>query len=409
MRVVVIGSGAAGNIASFTVRKLCPDADVSIFSEDSLPEYSPCLLTDYIAGSISRQQLFLKSFSDYEERGIRTFFGEEVLKIDPAAKKVYSKERVARYDRLILATGSSPVIPKIAGVDKKGVFTLKSLQDVDGILAHPGKRVVVVGSGPIGTHASVAFMEKGYTVHLIELLNSILPAVFDEKPASIIQRAFEEHGINVLTGEKVLEIIGNGKVTIVRTSKRSVDCDMVILAAGMKPNVGLAAEAGLKLGDHCGIKVNKQMMTSEADIFACGDCVETESVITGRPALSLLWPSARIQGTVAAHNCCGKARSHPGTIDVIGVNLSRFHAVSMGLIGNSVNNQDLEIIEKEYPSHYYRFLLSNKVLVGAQFINRTRYSGTIFSVLQKKTTVDMIRYMVEKRKLPSASALMVGK
>ena len=410
MKIVVVGNGAAGNSAAFTARKLCRKADISIFSADSLPEYSPCLLPNYIAGSVSRQQVFLRSLSDYGHHRIHAFFGEKVTDIDPVAKRIISKNQVVLYDKVIIATGSKPVIPKITGTTKQGVFAPKSLQDIDVILAYPGRRVAVIGSGHIGVSIGGALRERGLAVYLIAASKHILPTAFDERPSLLISDILQKNGITVLPGEKVVEILGDKKVSGVLTNKRNIECDMVILAKGMKPDVNLAKGIGLQLGELGGIKVDKQMRTNRENIYACGDCVETDNVITGKPTLSLKWPSAKMQGMVAAHNSVGRLKNYPGSLNVAGINIFGNHAVSMGIIGSAIDNNTTEIIDRKYTSHYIRLLISNNILVGAQLINYTQYSGVLFSAIRQKSTPRMLIHFVNQKKLPiiASKLLLLG-
>ena len=331
---------------------------------------------------------------------IHTFFGEKVVQIDTTAQKVRSENQSTPYDKLVIASGSRPVIPNIMGLNKNGTFTLKSMQDVDAILDYPGKTVAVAGSGPIGTSASAALKQRGFNVYLIASSPHILPTAFDERPSSLIKDILEDNGVTVLPGENVTEISGNGKVTGIITDKRSIECDMVILVKGMQPNVDLATDTGLKLGNLGAIKVNNQMRTSKPNIYACGDCVETKSIITGKPTLSLKWRSAREQATVVAHNCIGQPTNYPGSVDVAGITIFDTHAVSMGLNSNAISNNTVEIIERKYPSRYYRLLTSNKVVVGAQFINHTRYAGAVLNAMRRGSDGETVKNIVEKKRLP---------
>ncbi|MFC2013969.1 NAD(P)/FAD-dependent oxidoreductase [Chloroflexota bacterium] len=384
MRVVVIGNGVAGNTAGFTIRHLDNQADITIVSEETYPEYSPCALPYYIAGELKRQRLFLRTRKDYSRERIRTIFGQRVAAISPENKRVSLDTRSLAYNRLIIATGSKPIVPPIKGIDLDGVFPLKSLDDSDKILYYNGKTAVVVGSGPIGVETSVALHKKGLRVYLVELLDRIMPHVFDETPSSLLRNMLEEQGIEILTGEKVTTISGNDRVGGIVTDKRQIECDMVILGAGMKPNTELAKQSGLKIGELGGISVTKKMMTSFDDVYACGDCVEAEDMITGKPALSLLWHNAKQQGEVAGYNCCGVDRSYPGLQNITSLNIFGIHVASFGCI-EPENSQrgDIEVIERSGGNSYHRLIIKNRKLTGAQFVGDFRDMGAMLALLVK--------------------------
>lgn len=310
MRIVVIGNGAAGTTAAFNLAEICEKTDITILSVDIFPEYSPCVLSRYLSGTIDRNRVFLKSLRDYREQGIKILLAEKVVKIDAKKKVVLSDKREVPYDKLIVATGSRAVAPRIPGVDKRGVFFFRSLKDADKILDYGCQTVAVIGAGPIGVEVCISLKERGLKVILIELEKQILPRVFDREPALLLEKCLKDQGIKVFVDEKVLEIRGTNAVEEVITSTQKIDCDTVILATGVVPEAELARQAGLEIGELGGIKVNKQMLTSVPDIFACGDCIEVEDLLTRKLRLSLKWYDARLQAVVASSNCVGKYKEY---------------------------------------------------------------------------------------------------
>lgn len=408
MRVVIIGNGAAGTSAAFTLRQLCKEADCKIFSTEAYPEYSPCVLPNYISGTLERRRVFLKSLDDYHRQNIDTFFDERVVRIDVENKIVLSEKQRVPYDKVIIATGSRSVVPPIFGVNQKGVFFLKSLSDADEILRYSWRRAVVVGSGPIGVEISAALKQRGGAVTLIEVENQILPRVFDESPALLLQKHLEKHGIGVFTGVKVLEIRGKGAVQELLTSNQAIECDMVILATGVVPEVELARRAGLEIGRLGGIKVDKQMLTSLPDVYACGDCVEVEDLLTHKQKLSLKWYDARLQGMVAASNCAGKYKEYLGSYEVTIFGTFGIDALSLGstetaLQASGIN--DLEIVERTSYRHYQCFLIKDGRLLGAQLVRGTEHGGSILSIMVRRDEVSNLKNTVTSRNLPIVSLM----
>ncbi len=401
MKVIIIGNGVAGNTASSTIRHLDSQAEITLVSEEIYPEYSPCALPYYLAGEMERQRLFLRTGKDYSREGIKTIFGQRVVAINHEDKKVFLDSKSLAYDKLIIATGGKPIMPPIKGIDLDGVFPLKSLDNADRIFHYTGRRAVVVGSGPIGVETGVALYKRGLRVHLIELLDRIMPRVFDETPSSLLRDMLKEQGIEVLTGERVVEVTGNGRVEGIVTDKRQIECDMVVLGAGMKPNIELAEQSGLKIGKLGGISVNGQMMTNLSDVYACGDCVEAEDLITGEPALSLLWHNARQQGEVAGYNCSGVARSYPGSQNITSLDIFGIHVASFGRIqSESSQDEDIEVIEKFGGKNYRRLIVARGRLIGAQFIGDFRDMGALLYLLVRKDNLNEIGQATGKSLIP---------
>ena len=397
MKVIVIGNGVAGNTASSTIQHLDSQAEITITSEEIYPEYSACAFPSYLAGELGRKKLFLRTKRDYSRQRIKTIFGQKVAAVSPENKRVFLDNRSLAYDKLIIATGSKPIVPPIKGMNLDGVFTLKSLDDADQIFRYIAKTAVIIGSGPIGVETSVALSKRGLQVYLIELLDRIMPRVFDENPSSLLRDILEEQGIRVSTREKVIAIIGSGKVEGIVTDKRQIECDMVILGAGMKPNIELAKQSGLSIGRLGGISVTKQMMTNFGDIYACGDCVETEDLTTSEHTLSLLWHNAKRQGEVAGYNCSGVAKSYPGSQNITSLDIFGIHAASFGSIETESSRlEDIEVIERLSGKNYHRLIIAKGRLIGAQSIGDARDMGALLCILTRKDNLNEIKQVIGK-------------
>src|SRR3990172_449647 len=232
MKILILGNGVAGNTAASTIRQLDSKADITIISEETFPEYSACALPHYIAGEHPRRQLFLRTKKDYAGEKIKAILGQKVTAIDLQGKKISLDGKSLSYDKLIIATGSRPVIPPIPGVNLAGVFTLKSPGDADRILENMGKAVVLVGSGPIGVETAIALRKRGLEVYLVEFLDRIMPRIFDTKPSSMLRNILEEHSIHIFTGERVTSIIGESKLKGIVTEDRTIVCDEVVMGGG---------------------------------------------------------------------------------------------------------------------------------------------------------------------------------
>jgi len=402
MRVVIVGNGIAANTAASRVRKLSPHAQVVILSEEPHSLYSPCVLPNYLGNEITRDRVFIKKANDYSQQGIKVLFGQRAIDLDTSSRSVCLDAGEIPYDRLILATGSEPVIPAIDGVDKKGIFTLKSITDADNVLQHGGTRAVVVGSGPIGIEVAMALKRRGLRVSLVELLGHILPQAFDQFPSRQLQTLLEEQGVEVLTNETVLHFLGSNSVEAVVTDKREIESDLVVLAAGMRPKVGLAQRSGIEIGSLGGIKTDDHMLTSAADVYACGDCVQARDRFTGEDSLSLLWHNARQQAEVAGSCCAGVSKRYPGSLNITLVNIFDIQVVSMGQTSRCLNQNNVEVLERHWKGSCYGLLISHGILVGVQLIGKARDTGILLSaVLRKDGPQGLLRRIFQNRLGPA--------
>lgn len=331
-RIVIIGGVAAGPKTAARARRLAPNAEITIIEKDSYISYAGCGMPFYLAGSVREfGQLFSTAYGvardeDYfrREKGVKVLTGNEALEIDRDRKEALvrnlatGEESRIPYDRLVIATGSSPIIPKIEGIDLKGVFRLNHPEDAKKIkenLEGVGE-AVVIGAGLIGMEAADALREKNIFATVVELKRQILPGMLDSDLAAVLRTRLEEQGIEFRLGQKVLKIEGkeDGGAAAVVTDQERLDAEMVIVAVGVRPNVDLARKAGLKIGETGAIEINRHMQTSDPDIFAVGDCVENMHLISGRKVFIPLATYANRQGRVAGDNVTGRKSVFKGVL-----------------------------------------------------------------------------------------------
>ncbi len=336
MKIVVIGGVAAGPKAASKIMRLRPDADITVIEKGAFLSYAGCGLPYYVSGAIKEQRELMETPAGVVRdaafflnvKNLKVQSHTEVTEIDRAGKQVHTKsltngaESWLPYDRLILATGASPIIPPIPGVDKKNVFTLHGVHDAEGIKSvlseGKAKDVVIIGGGLIGVEATEALATHGCRVTIVEMMPQIL-GLLDWEVARLVERYMESKGVRILTGTRALSLDsrdGNDAfASVVRTDKGDLPADMVILAIGVRPNVSLARQAGLAIGDKTGaIQVDDHMRTSDPDIYAAGDCVECLDRLTGTPCYVPLGSTANKQGRIAALNICGGNEVFPGIL-----------------------------------------------------------------------------------------------
>jgi len=393
MRVLIVGNGIAGGEVAFGLRRAGSGAEITILSAETTPEYDPCSLPYYLGGEVPRERVFRRRWEDYRAAGIRLETGEKAVAIDPASRCVRTASgREHPYDRLVLAHGGSLFVPPIAGIDKRGVHGCKQLPDADLLDRHGGSRAVVIGSGAIGIEAAEALKKRGYAVTVIEVMDWILPALFDPETAGRLKRRLERCGIAALTGEKVLRIEGTEAVAAVVTDRRTIPCDTVVLATGVVPGVELARTAGIDVGR--GIRVNERLETSLPGIYACGDCVETVDACTGEDAMFQLKHNALEQARVVTRNLLGASASYPGAWAFARAHFFDTHAVTFGKTTRATQCElgDLEIVEREAGDDYLRVIVKEGVIVGGQAIGRfADAAGLLIGAMWRRESVPALR------------------
>ena len=379
--ILVVGGGIAGDEAARAARQTDPGAKVVMLSEEGHPLYSACALADYVAGEISRKRVFLRTAGAYAHDGVDLQLSQRVMDWSPDQRMLHLKDRDLHYDRLILATGSQAVMPLLPGIEKRGVVTLKTLGNADRIKKSQGTDVVVVGSGPIGIAASIALRRRGWNVRIVELFERVLPRLFDSPIAAMIKARLEEHGIHVLLGESVMEILGKEHVEGVLTDSRTLKADLVLLVIGMKPEVTLAKGGGLTLGPAGGIQVDEHMAASRPEVWACGDCVESRDRLTGRTGLFMLWNNARLQGRAAGINAAGGNYLYRGSLNITTVNLINQAVASAGLLEEDLPEGEGQVLRRDGASGAFSLIVRKGEIAGVQALGRTERVGGLLGLV----------------------------
>ena len=342
MNIVIIGGVAAGAKAAAKIKRLLPDAKVSIYTDDTHVSYSSCGLPYYIQGNFTDYRMLLvRSVEEFNAAGIDVFLESKVEKILLKQKQILvcnkTEAYLVKYDKLIIATGARAIIPNIHGVKNfDNVYTLRKIED--GIKIREkmlnSKRAVIIGSGYIGLELLEAFVKNGLQVTVIERSSRLISS-FDADMSELIRQRLEsvdKRNFEFLTGEIVTEILGENRIaTSVKTHSGKVfETDMILICAGVTPNSELAKEAGLEIGKSGAIKVNKLMQTSIPDIYACGDCCEEPHLISGKSVWVPLGSTANKEGRCAALNAAGIYSPFEG---VLGSSVSRCLNTTMSMTG----------------------------------------------------------------------------
>lgn len=328
MKILIVGGVAGGATVAARVRRLDEKAEVILFERGKYVSYANCGLPYYIGGTIAqRPKLFVQTVKGFTDRfRIDIRVEQEVIAVDRARKQVEVRNLatgevyIETYDKLVLSPGAEPLRPKIEGIDSRKIFTLRSVPDTDAIKQYIDsqrpERAVVVGGGFIGLEMAENLHHLGLRVDVVEMANQVM-APLDFSMASMVHRHLTDKGVGLYLEDGVVrfEETAEGRVVVYLRSGRKITSDMVLLSIGVRPEVGLAQEAGLTIGACRGIAVDEYMQTSDPDIYALGDAVEVMHRVTGKPALIPLAGPANKQGRIVADNLVlGNKRKYRGSI-----------------------------------------------------------------------------------------------
>ncbi|NLF97105.1 MAG: FAD-dependent oxidoreductase [Candidatus Riflebacteria bacterium] len=323
MKILIIGGVAGGASAAARARRLDEKAEIILFERGEHISFANCGLPYHIGGVIPERESLLVTTPEvmYEKFAIDVRVRNEVVKIERDKKQVLVKDLktgqdyVETYDYLILSPGAAAIKPPISGIDLPGIFSLRNLEDMDRIKsAVKGKAsAVVVGGGYIGLEMTESLRHLGLEVTLVELANQVMgPA--DPEMATMLHTEIKMNSVNLRLGQSVTSFTANDdKIRVILSSGDKIDTDAVIMAIGVRPENGLAKDAGIEVGVTGGIKVNSFMQTSDESVYAVGDAVEVKDLMTGKPALIPLAGPANRQGRIAVDNIFGLKREYRDT------------------------------------------------------------------------------------------------
>jgi len=321
-RYVVIGNGTAGASAVEQIRNRDKEGSIAIITREKQPYYYRPRLPEYMAGEVKLDSFTMHTLSRYKEWNVDLHLGESVIAIDPGKKEVTcEKTGKIPYDELLLATGSSSFLPPLAGNDKAGVFTLRTIEDADAIVAasQKTKTAILVGGGLLGLEAGHALIKLGCKVEVVEFMDRLLPRQLDEESAKMLQGQLEEMGFSFHLSAKAQEVTGGNTATgLALSDGTTIEGGIVLFSAGVRPNLDLAHSAGLATDK--AVKVDDYMKTSVNGIWAAGDVAE----YNGQPCG--LWPVAMNQGKAAGASMAGDpvayvSRPLSVTLKVAGIEL----------------------------------------------------------------------------------------
>ena len=387
-KLVIIGNGMA---PGRMLEHLCdtrPDAyDVTIFNAEPRVNYNRLMLSPVLSGEKQYEDIITHSDDWYAERGITLHKASPVAEIDREAKTVSSANGItARYDTLVVATGSSPFIVPLPGHDLEGVLTYRDLDDVERMLSAVscGGRAVVIGGGLLGLEAAAGLRERGMDVTVLHLMPTLMERQLDPAAGHLLETAFADRGVDVITKANTREIIGEGgRAKRVRLDDGTeIEAAIVVMAVGIRPSTGLAKEVGLDVNR--GIIVGDDMRTSDPDIFALGECVEHRGHCYG--LVAPLYEMAK----VLADQLCGGDATYSGSVTATKLKVTGIDLYSAGDFADGDDRQEI-VLRDATAGIYKRLVLKDDRIVGAVLYGETGDGPWFFDLLKKQANISEMR------------------
>jgi NAD(P)H-nitrite reductase large subunit len=384
---LIIGNSAGGIAAAEAIREVDREGAITIVSEEPYPAYSRPLISEYLAKPGPIEKLAYRRPDFYEKNGINTNLGEKVTRIDPAKHSVTTANGgTIAYEKLMLATGGAPIVPELASIKSKGVFTFNRLDDakaIDEFLRDLRRqaRAVVIGGGLIGVSVTEALVKRGVAVSIVEMKDRVLNTILDEETSAMETGALAQAGVKIITGHTASKINNHvpGEVSgVTLDDGRVLTADLVIAAIGVRPRLDALEGSGIRTTR--GILVNRRMETSIPGVYACGDVSEAYDFVIGENRPTPVWPNAYEGGRVAGFNMAGHEAEYAGGTAMNALKYFGLRIVSAGL---TVPPDDTyEVIAARYNGNYHKVLVKGGKLTGLVFAGDIEKAGIVYNLMK---------------------------
>lgn len=385
-RYLIVGDGVAGARAAIRIRETDPEGEIRIFTDEAYPFYYRVRFPEMVAGEIDAKDLIIHTREYYQGRTITLHLEEGIVTGDVERREVTSaRGKTYPYDSLLIATGGYAFVPPIKGVEKRGVFTLRSMQDAIGMKAHSEgiRNAVLIGGGLVGLETGGALLRRGIQVAVIETNPRILPRQTDPEGSRILQGKMEQMGFSFYLNGQTEEVLGKEKAEgVLLKDGRRVEGQMVIVSAGVRPNVALGKAMGLEVKN--GVLVDDRLKTNKGAVFAAGDVAEHRGRVYG------IWPASQRQGEVAGVNMAGGDVRYEGTVvsntlKVVGINL-----IAAGEI-DPEGKLECVVRSDRAQCTYCKVALKEDRMVGCIMLGDVKGAKEILEAIEKKIDVSQFK------------------
>ena len=389
MRYLVVGSGPAGISAAEEIRKADPDGTITMITAEAHPAFSPVMLTYWVSGRYPSERLFFRDMDSWAgEHRVELRCGERAAAADVQRKAVtLSCGETLHYDRLLVATGATPIIPPIPGMTVKGVYPFRTPADAEGILtSRQVEDLAIMGGGFIGIKLACHLQERGIRVAVFEKEPRLASRIFDQRASDIVREHLRGHGLTVETGTGIAEVLAHdGWVSGVRLEDgRQFPAQILVAAVGVRPNTAfLDAALGTLRG---GIPVNEAMETTLPHVYAAGDAASTLDSLIGAPFSNAVWPAATRQGAVAGANMAGVHRTYVHNFSLNAMDLYGLQVASAGHPYEQ-EGQEIRVFQEEGAEGYRKAVLKAGVLIGFILIGDVSRAGFLISRMKRRDCI----------------------
>ena len=395
-KYVIVGACAAGTGAVEAIREVDPVGTITVISEETCTPYSRPMISDFVSGKADSEKMKTRDDKFWAKYSVETLTGQRAVKLDTTNKFVtLENDAKIAYEKLLIATGGKPFVPKMDGLDKDGVFTFTGLRDAERLVkkieAIQAKKAVVIGAGLIGISVTEALTNRGLQVTLVELQDKILSLILDPTASDLVAAIIRNASVTIITGQSVKSILGKTKNPnivggVVLTNNHRLPCDCVIITIGVIPRTELVVGTDIKTNR--GILVDKYMQTTVPDVYASGDVAEVYDFILNQNRLLPLWPLAVLEGKVAGYNMAGKKTEYPGGTNMSSLKYFGIPIVSIGL-ANPKDSTAFEVLcaHSAEAKFYKKLVLKDNVIVGMTFVSDIEKAGIFFYLMKNKIDV----------------------
>ena len=383
MHHVVIGAGPAGVTACDTLRRLDPGAQITLIGDEPEPPYSRMAIPYYLIDKIGEDGTYLRRKADHYERERIEVRRARVSAVSPSEHRLALADgTTVDYDRMLIASGSSPVLPPIPGIESEGVMPCWTLADGRGIAqrAQPGSRVVLLGAGFIGCIILEALAARGVDLTVVEPMDRMVPRMMNQSAGGLIKRWCETKGVRVLTGLKATSIEPGPPLDVILDDGQTLPADLVIRATGVRPNVDFLEGSDVEVDQ--GVLVSECLQTSADDVFAAGDVCQGRDLSTGTFRVQAIQPTAVEHGRVAAHNMVSDCLlPHSGNLNMNVLDTLGLISSSFGLWEGAKGGDSVELLD-EHRFRYINIQFKDDRVVGATSLGLTDHVGVIRGLIQ---------------------------
>ncbi len=382
LNYVIIGNSAAAIGCVSGIRTIDKESQITLISDEPHFTYSRPLISYWLKGKVDDEKMYYRNSDFYEKNNCNTILGKKVITIDSSAKLVVLEDdSYVKYDKLLVATGSSPFVPPVEGLNEaSNTFTFMKWDSVKGVKSavKNDSRVVIMGAGLIGLKAAEGLHEICEDITVVDMADRILPSILDKKGADFVQRHIEKHNIKFILNDAAQSVTNN---SVSLKSGQTLDYDVLIVAVGVRPNTELVKNAGGNVNR--GIVTDNKQETSLQDIYAAGDCTESFDICTEQNKILALLPNAYMQGEIAGINMAGGDKEFDTAMPMNAIGFFGLHMITAG----SMEGECAEAIDE---NNYKKMFFADNLLKGYILIGEISRAGIYTSLIREKIHLEEI-------------------